>query len=86
MQLESWHIPVKLGRLRSAGALEQTTDGNENLYFFGGSSQNDRPKTGFPNHTPGGLSNSAVAKKVKRASELLNKYGDLLVEKKLLSP
>lgn len=77
---------VSLGRLSSLGALNQTEDGYEMLYRVGGHSQNDRPKSGFPNFTTNGMSNSTVVAKVKRASELLNKYGDLLLEKRLIAP
>ena len=45
-----------------------------------------RLRTGFPNYSTNGMSNPRVVAKVKRASELLNKYGDLFLQKKLIAP
>ncbi len=78
--------PISLGRLASLGALDQTEAGYELLYHIGGSANNNRPRTGFPTYTTKGVVNPTIMAKVKRASELLNKYGELLRKKRLIAP
>jgi len=92
LDLPHWQVvglslgPISLGRLASIGALDQTETGYELLYHIGGDPRNNRSKTGFPQYTNKGAVNPTVMAKVKRASELLNKYGELLVKKRLLLP
>lgn len=86
MRLMALGGPISIGGLRSTGALDQTDEGYETLYRLAGGLGNDRLRTGFPNYSTNGMSNPQVVSKVKRASELLNKYGDLLVEKRIIAP
>jgi hypothetical protein len=86
MRLMALGGPISIGGLRSTGALDQTDEGYETLYRLAGGLGNDRLRTGFPNYSTNGMSNPRVVAKVKRASELLNKYGDLFLQKKLIAP
>ncbi len=76
---------LSLGRLDSIGALDQTERGYGLLFLIGGETSYNRKKSGFPNYIPNGMANPTIEEKVKRASELLNKYRDLLIEKKLMT-
>ena len=76
---------MSLGQLASIGALDQTEVGYELLYAIGGHSDNHRPRGGFPNYTYRGMANPTIVSKLKRASELLNKYGQLLIEKRMIA-
>ena len=83
-----WRMePMSLSAIASTGALRDTDDGLAELYRVGGHSLNARRGLGgFPSHNPINLArNPSVRKTVERARELLQKYGDLLVEKGVLS-
>jgi hypothetical protein len=86
----SWHVPgrglgpTSFSRLNASGALEDSADGNKKLYFLGGDFNNLRRKGGFPSYVATGLNDPGVLGRVKRARELLIKYGELMVEKGML--
>lgn len=88
----SWHIPgrglgpTSYSALLASGALGETHEALERLYFIGGDFMNLRQKGGFPRYSPTGLNNAAVTGRIARARELLTKYGPLLVERKMLAP
>lgn len=87
----SWHTPARLGpisfsSLQASGALADSSEGLLRLYFIGGDSNNLRKKGGFPRYVATGLNDRAVASRVSRARDLLNKYGPLLVERRMLAP
>ncbi len=68
--------PASLAFLTSQGALEPTPRGSYQMAFLANSGT--RP--------PGGLKNPANADLLRRAQDLLNKYGDLMVQKEMLAP
>ena len=68
--------PASLGFPTSQGALEPTPRGSYQMAFLANSGT----------RSPGGLKNPANADLLRRAQDLLNKYGDLMVQKELLAP
>jgi len=68
--------PVPLSFLASQHVLEQTPNGSYMLAFY--ANAGDRPA--------GGLSNPASPERLRRAQDLLIKYGALMVKKKMLAP
>lgn len=68
--------PASLGFLTSQGALEPTAKGSYQMAFLANSGT--RP--------PGGLKNPANPDVLRRAQDLLNKYGELMVQKEMLAP
>ncbi|MBL8819367.1 MAG: hypothetical protein JNL58_25270 [Planctomyces sp.] len=68
--------PASLGFLRSQGALEPTPRGSYQMAFLANSGT--RP--------PGGLKNPANPDLLRQAQDLLNKYGELMVQKEILAP
>ncbi len=77
--------PMSLSRLQSSGALDATDQGLQRLYYLGGSPKNLRTRVCFPEFSTNGLSNGIVQSRVRRAQELLNKYGQLMVERRVLA-
>ena len=75
--------PISLSRLRGSGALDNTTDGVKTLFMMFAVSGHDREQGGFPRYQPGDM--SSELDKAQTAQELLIKYGDLMVEKKMLA-
>ncbi|MEM8669316.1 MAG: hypothetical protein AAGG48_17465 [Planctomycetota bacterium] len=82
--------PVSLARLKRLGALEDTMEGLERLYIFGGGKNpvlnNSRPLGLFPQYWAQKLSKPEVLEPIKRAQQLLRDHGQALVEEQLLSP
>jgi serine/threonine protein kinase len=76
--------PISYGRLQASGALADSQDGLHRLYYIGGFKVNFRPKRGFPEYSRENLSHEVVVEKVKRARELLLKYGPIMVKKGML--
>lgn len=77
---------TSLGALRSSGALNDTRAGLDFLYHVGGHPANMRKKGGFPSFVSmSPIPNESVRQQVRRAQQLLVKYGELLVEKGMLS-
>lgn len=68
--------PASLSHIASQKGLESTANGSYAMAFLANSS--DRPA--------GGLKNPASPERIRRAQDLLNKYGDLMVQKKMLEP
>ena len=68
--------PASLAYLTSQGALEPTPIGSYQMAFLANSGT--RPA--------GGLKNPANADLLRRAQDLLKKYGDLMVQRELLAP
>ena len=77
--------PVSLGRLRALGYLQKNRTSWMNLWRST-SAKNDRPLGSFPNAPSGHIGFEQALPSVQRAQALLIKYGDLLVDKGLLSP
>ncbi len=82
--------PVSLTRLKRVGALEDTMEGLERLYIFGGGKNptvnNRRPLGLFPEYWAQKLSKPDILQAVKRAQQLLRDHGQALVEQQKLSP
>ena len=79
-------IPVSLARLTAFGTLKDGRDGLEKLMRCA-TVNNDREHGEFPQYLGGDRGWQQTNKEfLKRAQQLLNDYGDLLVEKGLLSP
>jgi len=68
--------PASLSHIASQHGLESTYNGSYAMSFLANSS--DRPA--------GGLKNPSSPERIRRAQDLLNKYGALMVEKKMLEP
>ena len=68
--------PASLAFLTSQGALEPTANGSYQMAFL--ANAGTRPA--------GGLKNPANPDLLRRAQDLLNKYGDLMVQKEMLAP
>ena len=68
--------PASLAFLTSQGALEPTPRGSYQMAFLANSGT----------RSPGGLKNPANADLLRRAQDLLKKYGDLMVQRELLAP
>ncbi len=79
--------PMSYSKIRAAGALNSTRPGMTTLIRYA-TERNDRDKAGFPICVTSQDSDWAAVDKeyVRRAQELLTRYGDLLVERKLLAP
>lgn len=79
--------PVSLSKLKSAGLLEDTVASRQNLYFLTtGNRYNDRERGSFPDYVGGASDWQRKHPTIERAQDLLQKYGELLVKKKLLAP
>lgn len=83
-------MPVSYSKLVDRGALEDTMEGLELLFIFGGGKNrgvnNDRPLGAFPKYSAGQLNKPEVLNAVKRAQQLLREHGKALVEAHRLSP
>ncbi len=75
--------PISLARLKGAGTLDGTQRGVSTLHFMFGAGGHDRELGGFPRC--GSVAGKAEEDMAWRAQELLIKYGDLMVKKKLLA-
>jgi hypothetical protein len=78
---------VSFSQLRGAALLEKNVDMIRRLHFVTTANRmNSRPYGSFP---PQGLDRAHRARSltaVQRAQELLNTYGELMVEKGMLAP
>jgi len=91
-QTNTEQAPISLMALTTAGALDDSMDGMTRLagigYYMPGQStrrnSNDRPR--WSNMLSGRGIHQNYIEFVKRAQELLRKYGDLMVERGMLSP
>jgi hypothetical protein len=78
--------PVSLEALRGAGLLQDTHEALQMLHHAGTMNRdNDRPLGGFPPFITSSRDWGRYRPIVARAQELLRKYGDLMVEKKMLA-
>lgn len=78
--------PMSLSFLISDGALRQDRKGMERIFWLA-HRENDRPPGAIPYFLGGDVNWKDVDKRpVETAQKFLNKYGELLVEKKLLDP
>ncbi|WP_425399931.1 hypothetical protein [Aeoliella sp.] len=78
--------PTSLNALKGSGALDDSSDGLNLLYQAGGHPANMRKKGGFPSFVSlQTLGQGSERDKVRRAQQLLVKYGELMVEDGLLS-
>lgn len=75
--------PISLSKLRGVGALEPNERGVQLLHYLFGAPGHDRDMGGFPRY--GSVAGKAEEDKVWRAQELLIKYGELMVKKKMLA-
>lgn len=78
--------PLSLAAIRASGALENSPSGHQSFYYIASGQRNDRPNGIFRGNYIGGAIRSELVPDVVRAQNLLNEFGDLLVEKKLLEP
>jgi hypothetical protein len=79
--------PVSLSKLKSAGLLEDTVASRQNLYFLTtGNRYNDREHGAFPRYVGGASDWQRKHPTIERAQDLLQKYGDLMVQKGMLAP
>ena len=79
-------IPVSLSKLTAFGVLKDGREGMEKLMRCA-TVNNDRDRGAFPQYLGGDRGWQQTNKEfLKRAQQLLNDYGDLLVEQGLLSP
>ncbi len=78
--------PVSLSLLQAEGATTESRRGMERLMRLA-SVKNDRPRGGIPQFLGGDLEWQITNKEpIERAQRLLNKYGELMVEKGMLAP
>lgn len=78
--------PMSFSKIAAAGALKETRDGMQLLVNYA-TRGNDRDRAGFPTCNGSPSEWEALDKDyVRRAQELLSKYGDLLVEQGTLAP
>lgn len=79
--------PVSFSQLKGSGLLDKNVDSIGRLHFATtANSINDRPYGSFPPQSIGSGERARTLTAVQRAQELLNKYGELLVEKEMLAP
>ncbi|PHQ35132.1 hypothetical protein [Rhodopirellula bahusiensis] len=79
--------PVSLSKLRSAGLLEDTVESRQNLYYLTtGNRYNDREHGAFPRYVGGAGDWQRKHPTIERAQDLLQKYGELMVDKNMLAP
>ncbi len=76
--------PVSLAKLRGTGALGPTAKARGGLYYIV-STNNDRDLGSFPRYRGGAQDVQAQQRTMMRVQELVNKYGELMVEKGLLA-
>ena len=78
--------PASLSFLESAGALKEDLNGITSLLFLG-AANNDRPRGALPYYIGGNLTYSKInLQPVEQAQEYLRKYGEIMVDRKLLAP
>lgn len=77
--------PMSLSGIRAWGALDNDAGGYMHLYVIAGSGRNDRPHGPFGSYTGGAVRQNEVPT-VRRAQALLEKFGDLMVQKNMLAP
>jgi hypothetical protein len=78
--------PMSYSKIAAAGALKKTREGMQLLVNYA-TRGNDRDRAGFPTCNGSPSEWEALDKEyVRRAQELLSKYGDLLVEQGMLAP
>ena len=78
--------PASLSFLQGEGALKENIDGITRLLFLGAAS-NDRPRGALPYYIGGNLRFSKInLQPVEQAQEYLRKYGQVMVDRKLLAP
>jgi hypothetical protein len=79
--------PVSLAKLQATGAPNRTVEAQELLWGMTTANRtNDRDLGGFPAFIGGARDWREKQPTMQRAQELLNKYGELMVEKGLLAP
>ncbi|MEZ6121252.1 MAG: hypothetical protein R3C28_32445 [Pirellulaceae bacterium] len=78
--------PVSWGALSGSGALDDSLEGRQRLLFVGGSDMTFRPRGSFPAYSRTAANNPNVEQALKRSRELLLKYGQILVDKGMMSP
>lgn len=78
--------PVSFAGLQRIGALDNSTNGLQILHMTVGSPQNDRDLGAFPQHHTANDHWSKYQETLQRVQELLTKYGEVMVEKKMLAP
>jgi hypothetical protein len=76
--------PVSLAKLRGTGALAPTAKARGGLYYIVGSN-NDRDLGSFPRYRGGAQDVQSRQSTMMRVQELVNKYGELMVEKGMLA-
>ena len=78
--------PVSLGKLNSERLLSVSIDDQRRLWYMAAGGKNDRQLGGFPTYIGNATDWQAKQPTVQKAQALLIKYGELMVEKKMLTP
>ncbi len=85
-------LPISLSRLMRSRALEDSKKGMETMLILADSDsnyqpRNDRPHGSFPNReSETDIGKPEILRTLRTVQEFLRKYGDVMVEAKLLSP
>ena len=77
--------PVSYSLIKSAGGLEPTRKGLDNLFYIA-TGNSDRDRGGLPEGVGGHIGSETPTQPIERAQELLIKYGELMVRKGMLAP
>lgn len=77
-------VPMSFSAIKASGALANSQEGYQALYWIGGGQKNDRPKGVFRDYIGGAIYDDEVPK-VRRVQQLLTEFGDLLVDQDMLS-
>jgi hypothetical protein len=79
--------PVSFSKLQGAGYLKKTIGSLKSFYYSTTANRmNDRPGGAFPNYIGGAGDWGRRQETIQSIQDFLNKYGTILVEKKLLAP
>ena len=76
--------PVSLAKLRGTGSLSPTAKARAGLYYIVGTMR-DRDLGSFPRYTGGAQDVQSKQSTMMRVQELVNKYGELMVEKGMMA-
>lgn len=77
-------VPISFSAIKASGALDNSQEGYQALYWIGGGPKNDRPNGVFRDYIGGAIYDAEVPK-VRKAQQLLTEFGDLLVEQDMLA-
>jgi hypothetical protein len=79
--------PVSLSKLQGMGFLKKTIGSLQSFYYSTTANRmNDRPSGAFPQYVGGASDWARKQETVQTVQDFLNKFGTIMVEKKLLAP